>query len=412
MNQIFRISILVNAILAVAAVLILRKPAATTNATSSASSTSPTAAAEAPAESPVVSDPALAVVFTTNAFHWRLLEATNYAEFVTNLRDVGCPDRTIRDIIFADAERRYVELQTATAEPMPFWLAGKALVEANRRIENNRTTAQEQLRAELQQLFGVEWNPEEGEIHDIKFQVMSRLVVGPISDEDYEHAWRWLMATVEKGQSFRQQRQNLLFTQDQADWQTIAEGRKRQLEKVFSPVAYEELQARTAFIEEIFSERTINLKHLELTPTELRRVCLAKIREMGWLDEIFRLNRNPSGEEIEPQKISLTAALQSELSPEHFAEFIRVQDDDYRNILDVTRDNDLPRTAAQKIYEVRQLAQTESKRLKAEQSEESAEALATLQILTTDSVRKILGPDAFNKFAARNGQWVTNFTKL
>lgn len=414
MNRILRISILLNVALAVAAGLVLRKPAepdgpapttesAPLTATTTGTGLDELAVSNAPAE----------VFFITNAFRWQALESTNYNEFVAKLQAVGCPTRTIRDIIFADAERRYAELQAAEGEPIPFWLAGRALVEANRRNENKRTAAQEQLRADLRRLFGVDWSPEESEVHDIKFQVMSRLVAGPLSDEEHEQAWRWVLATVEQGQSFRQQKQNILLTRDQAEWQTIAAGRKDQLAKTFSPAAYEELQARTSFLEEMFAGRLLHLEDLELTPTELRRVCLVKIREIGWLDDLFRMDRNRSEADKESQKVAFTAALQRELSPQSFEEFVRVQDDDYRNILEATRENDLPRTAAQKIFEVRQLAQAEFKRLRTEaESAESAAALAALQSTTSDSIRKILGPEVFSKFTARNGQWVTNFSKL
>lgn len=412
MKPILRISILLNLTLAVAAVLVIRKPAKVDGNPSGAepvASTKP--ATELPLENLAASN--ATVVFTTNAFHWQQLESTNYDTFVVNLRAIGCPDRTIRDLVFADAERRYAELQSAEGETIPFWLAGRALVEANRRNETNRTAAQEELRAELRRLFGVDWSPEEHEVRDIKFQVMSRLIAGPVSDEQHEQAWRWLMATIEKGQTFRQRRQHLLLDQDHVAWQTIAQNRKTLLEGIFSTSEYEEFQARTTFLEEMLGARLIHLEDLELTPVELRRVCLAKIREVGWLDDLFRMDRSKSKDDKEAQKVAFAAALRHELSPQGFEEFVRVQDDDYRNILEVTRGNELPRSAAQKVYEVRQLAETEFKRLQAEaDSAEAAAALAALQITTGDSIRKILGPEVFNKFTARNGQWATNLFKL
>jgi hypothetical protein len=35
-------------------------------------------------------------------FHWRQLESTNYPAYVANLRKIGCPEQTIRDIVSAD----------------------------------------------------------------------------------------------------------------------------------------------------------------------------------------------------------------------------------------------------------------------------------------------------------------------
>lgn len=411
MNPILRISILLNLALAVAALLVLRKPSPATVAAPGIEKAPTHSITEAPEN--LSSNPPPEMVCLTNAFRWQSLESTNYAELVANLRKVGCPDRTIRDLIFADAERRYAELQSLPGEPISFWVAGKERAAAGRRTEAARTEAQSALRAELRGLFGVDWSPEEGEARDLRFQALSRLIVGPVTDEQHERAWRWLMSTVELGQKFRSDRNRIWLTADTAEWQKIIAAKQAQVEQIFGPVAYEEFQARTTVLEEMFESRGIQVKELELTPEELRKVCLLKVRELGWLGDLFDLERNRSEEDLEAKKAAFTTATKDILSPEHFEELVRVQDDDYRNILEVTRDNNLPRTSAQKIYEVRQLADAEYRRLKTEaDSDDKAAALAALQIATTDSVRKVLGPEVFNRFTARSGQWVTNFSKL
>jgi len=35
-------------------------------------------------------------------FSWQQLESPDYQTYVANLRDIGCPEQTIRDIIIAD----------------------------------------------------------------------------------------------------------------------------------------------------------------------------------------------------------------------------------------------------------------------------------------------------------------------
>lgn len=413
MKLIVRLSLLLNVALAVAAILILRHPGQPTVASPTAEKAAPHPVLEASSENLVNSTPPPEVVYTTNAFRWQTLESTNYAALVANLRKVGCPERTIRDLIFADAERRYAELQALPGEPVSFWLAGKERAAANRRNETARNEAQSALRAELHTLFGVDWSPEESEVRDLRFQALSRLVVGPVTDEQHERAWRWLMSTVELGQKFRSDRNRIWLIADFAEWQKIIAAKQTQVEQIFGPVAFEEFQARTTVLEETFESRGLQLKELELTPEELRKVCLLKVSKLGWLGDLFDLERNRSEEDLEAKKAAFAAATKEVLSPDHFEELIRVQDNDYRNILEVTRDNNLPRTSAQKIYEVRQLADAEYRRLKTEaDSDEKAAALAALQVTTTDSVRKVLGAEVFNRFTARSGQWVTNFSKL
>ena len=40
-------------------------------------------------------------------FSWREVESADYATYIANLRDIGCPEQTIRDIIIADVNQLY-----------------------------------------------------------------------------------------------------------------------------------------------------------------------------------------------------------------------------------------------------------------------------------------------------------------
>jgi hypothetical protein len=57
-------------------------------------------------------------------FHWSQVESTNYLEYITNLRRIGCPEQTVRDIIVADVNQlfapRYAALST-TAPELVWW---------------------------------------------------------------------------------------------------------------------------------------------------------------------------------------------------------------------------------------------------------------------------------------------------
>jgi hypothetical protein len=56
-----------------------------------------------PAPSPASSRPAEA----PKPFHWRQLESADYQIYIANLRGIGCPDQTVRDIITADVAALY-----------------------------------------------------------------------------------------------------------------------------------------------------------------------------------------------------------------------------------------------------------------------------------------------------------------
>lgn len=358
------------------------------------------------------SPPAPTLLFVTNAFRWSALESTNWDELITNLRAVECPERTIRDILLADAESRYANAETASLERLPFWLAGRARAEASRRMETNCSAAQSAVVADVKRLFGIEWSPDEPETHTVQVQALTRLLAGPVPDEVHERAIQWIMLSVRLGQRFREERDGVTLQADQIRWQEIVTGRQTQLQRLFGDAAYDELLARSTAMEELLESRNIHLRYQELTPTEMRQVSLTKARAIGWLPDLFSGGASLRLNEDE-QKAKLAEAIKEVLPPERYAEFVRVQDENYRDILDVTLEAHLPRSTAQKIYDLRTLAEAEYQRLSAAPHEPgNAAALQEIQETTTAALRQLMGPDAFNAYTTRNGQWVTNLHKL
>ena len=53
------------------------------------------------------------VVFRRQFFSWSELESPDYAKYIANLRDIACPEQTIRDIIIADVNALYARRQAS-----------------------------------------------------------------------------------------------------------------------------------------------------------------------------------------------------------------------------------------------------------------------------------------------------------
>src|SRR3974390_1340311 len=57
------------------------------------------------------------VLLRRQFFSWQEVESPDYPTYISNLREIGCPEQTIRDLIIADvnamfARRRAIELLT------------------------------------------------------------------------------------------------------------------------------------------------------------------------------------------------------------------------------------------------------------------------------------------------------------
>jgi len=114
---IYRLSIALNVLLlAAAAIWMLRRPGSdsrtlVTNGALPSSSSPPTSPAVA------VTTPSLAPGRTN--FHWSQVESTDYLIYIRNLRAIGCPEETVRDIIVADVNKLFAPRYAALAGTAP-----------------------------------------------------------------------------------------------------------------------------------------------------------------------------------------------------------------------------------------------------------------------------------------------------
>src|SRR5688500_18534358 len=71
----------------------------------------------------------LFAALANRALNWAAIESTNYVAYINNLRNIGCPEETIRDIIITDIAKLYAKKRAALRTqypPPPYWQTGDA----------------------------------------------------------------------------------------------------------------------------------------------------------------------------------------------------------------------------------------------------------------------------------------------
>src|SRR5882762_9893333 len=91
-------------------------------------------------------------------FSWRELESTDYPTYVANLREIGCPEQTIRDIIIADvnalyARKRATELVTADQQ----WWRSEPDTNVIQVAAEKARALEDERKALLARLLGTAW---------------------------------------------------------------------------------------------------------------------------------------------------------------------------------------------------------------------------------------------------------------
>src|SRR3954470_20481854 len=92
--------------------------------------------------------------------NWRMVESEDYRQYIVNLRSIGCPEETIRDIITADVnklfEARKKEM-TGSTNKFQYWKVGTFFTDMfnEEKLKKNRELTKEK-NALLKELLGVE----------------------------------------------------------------------------------------------------------------------------------------------------------------------------------------------------------------------------------------------------------------
>jgi hypothetical protein len=92
-------------------------------------------------------------------FHWSQLESPDYRSYVANLRGIGCPEQTIRDIITADLDGLYATRREALQRKLAAAESSTASLAARHGIETALASLRDEEAATLAALLGPGTSP-------------------------------------------------------------------------------------------------------------------------------------------------------------------------------------------------------------------------------------------------------------
>jgi hypothetical protein len=323
------------------------------------------------------------------AFDWSQVESEDYRIYAGNLRTIGCPEETVRDIVVADVNelmsRRAREI--ADDASRRFWelLVNKDELQA---IVEQKMKELEGLKKERQELLtwifndsAVDTKRQQDE-RDPPRLAEQRQGLEFLSDEKYaglyeiknrfETARRELVQTIAADKAERERKVKELQLQKE---QAIA--------GFLSPEELVEYKLRSGAASQLRSQ----LGDFDITETEMRAVALASTQPNGQ-DQI------------------------KQLLGERFADFERAQDGAYQETLRFAERLNFPREKAAKVYELRRtvLAHMNSVRNDASRTDqERQEILKAMQAETERSMAQLLGDKAFGILQKNGKEWLWNF---
>ena len=101
-------------------------------------------------------------VIEVESFHWSQIEAQDYQTYIENLRRIGCPEETIRDLVKRDLDQHYDQLKATAFNKGTtrnnYWKTGhpNAIFQPNKNTRSELAQLDQEKSKVLKDLFGVE----------------------------------------------------------------------------------------------------------------------------------------------------------------------------------------------------------------------------------------------------------------
>jgi LysM repeat protein len=265
-------------------------------------------------------------------FSWQELESADYQAYIANLRAIGCPEDTIRDIIVADVNQLYAIKRAEVPTPDQQWWSynrDPELVDA----ANDKLAALEQERQTLlTTLLGPTWAAAEAA------QATGISLAGPVLGELSQETKHSVLETVARSQ---QRTQAYLDAQKlsgkPADPVVLAKlslQLRTELGQILNPAQLEEFLLRYSQSASWLRER---LRGVQVSPDEFRTL----FRVADPLEQSLELSQDSQS------KVSLQSsatnqvegALKNVLGPERYHAYLTTQEPAYQEAMATADDN-------------------------------------------------------------------------
>ncbi|MDB6027033.1 MAG: hypothetical protein JWM68_3256 [Verrucomicrobiales bacterium] len=350
-----------------------------------------------------------AVVFKTNRFRWNQIESADYREYITNLRGVGCPESTIRDIIITDIMRLYAVRRGQfyhNAREFKFWetdekrkLKAKQLEEREKQL----ASIDKEIPGVLRDLLGINYERELNKYFVDTDDDKRRLSFLSEGKRDSVLALRDEIEGMREKIS-EQAKDGKLSPQQLAEMKKIDEYRRKKLGQLLSPIELDQFDLNTSETADQLRKNLTGFNPSEEEFREMYRLFKAHDDKYGLAGE--------SNEALQQEKTAdeqrMEEEILSKLSPDRAQDFLRAKNEEFRNLWVFTEAYELPPSTAQSLFEIRQAVKEEQQALlSADLSEDArAQGMKAIQDETEKTVRKLIGEQAYGKFVQSSGSWI------
>ena len=354
----------------------------------------------------------LLAALANRPMNWAAIESTNYTVYINNLRGIGCPEQTIRDLILTDVAKLYAKRRAAVRHegpPFQFWQTGDAWESgATPQIQEQLRELDQEQQDLIRELLGVDFQTE-----------MARYWS---TDDDRQRMYEFLPAEKrekllglqakyeEAEQEFYARTKGWILDEDQDQLKTLQKQKEEELARLLTPEELEEYDLRNSSTANTLRTQ---LNGFEPSEEEFRKI----FRFQKSFDRDFEQAFDPSDaaqmavktRAQEEAQGALNEELKGVLGQSRFAEYQRAQSEDYRALVQMADRFEMPREVAGKVYGMKQAAEAQTQRVQSDPNlseEQRRRALFGIAQETQKSLATTLGDKVYKAYQRSAGQWI------
>ena len=309
------------------------------------------------------------VVVRRQFFTWREVESADYPEYVANLRDIGCPEQTIRDIIIADvnalyARKRATELVTADQQwwrSEPDTNVVQVAAEKARALEDER-------KGLLARLLGTAW--ESGDLVNLPRPSRAGIaldgpVLGTLPAETKQAVQDASLRSQDRMQAYLEAQRREGKNPDPLELAKLRLQTRTELQELLSPPQLEEFLLRYSQDANNLRSELGQLRFFNATPDEFRGIFRATDtldQQISMLPPATDPNSLAARKALEDQRENL---IKIALGAKRYEDYRQLHDPGYRDAVAAAQEAGTPE-AARTIYEINLATATEQDRIRAD----------------------------------------------
>jgi LysM repeat protein len=330
------------------------------------------------------------VVVRRQFLSWSHVESANYPTYIANLRNIGCPEQTIRDIIIADVNALYARRQaTEVLTPQQEWWRSQPDPDVVKLAAAKLVGLDIERRAVLTKLLGPDW--EGGDLASLPRPTHPGIALdGPVLGvlpADAKQAVANISSHAEgRMQSYLEQMRSAGKNPDPAEMARLRDQTRSELAVVLSPAQLEEYLLRYSQTANNLRSDLGKMKYFNATPDEFRAIFRAtdsidqQIQLLGTgTDPITVAQRNS----LEQQRDS---ALRLTLGQDRFLQYEKLQDPLYQQAMATAIQGGDPGTA-DTIYGINLAAQNDQSNIQSNTNLTDAQRAIALKQLDLDQLK-------------------------